>query len=342
MLSCERMATSDSKNGFWNDLPRPIFAMAPMADVTDTAFRQIIARRGRPHLFMTEFVSVDGLCSRGRPNLMKHLIFKEIERPIVAQVFGSTPELFRKCAEFIKELGFDGIDVNMGCPVKTVTRTGCGAALIKTPELAQEIIYATQEGAADLPVSVKTRIGFSQPITEEWMSKLLETRPAAIILHLRTARDMSNVDARWDEIHSAVRIAKDSDTLLLGNGDVRDIAHADELVSRTGLDGIMLGRAIFGHPWLFDRKKRREDVTVREKLDVMLEHALLYEEIFGEERSGERKMKSFLLMRKHLLAYSNGFNGAKELRLLLQQVNCAHDVRVAIAQFSRGRLPTEV
>jgi len=335
MYYLRAMTDQTPQLGFWAELSRPIYVLAPMSDVTDTAFRRLITSLGKPHILMTEFVSVDGLCSRGRTNLMKLLWYDESERPIVAQIFGRNPEHFYRTAQFLRNEGFDGIDINMGCPVKVVTKTGCGASLIKEPELAKEVIQATIDGAGGLPVSVKTRIGYDESVTEEWVGHLLVAKPAVITLHLRTAKEMSKVDARWEEITKAVALVKGTGTLLLGNGDVRDLDHADRLVKETGIDGVMFGRAIFGHPWLFNRERPRESITLDEKLDAMLTHAQLYDEIF----SGH---KSFLLMRKHLLAYANGFRGAREFRVRLQQVNMLADVEAAVDQFRRSRLETEI
>ncbi|MDZ4722804.1 MAG: tRNA-dihydrouridine synthase [candidate division Zixibacteria bacterium] len=317
------METESRVYGFWKQLKAPIFAMAPMADVTDAAFREIIARRGKPDVFFTEFVAVDGLCSAGRPNLLKSLMYHESERPIVAQFFGEKPKHFYETAQLAVELGFDGIDLNMGCPVRTVTKTGSGAALIKTPGLAKEIIVATQEGAGNLPVSIKTRIGFSKIALEDWVGHLLETKPAAITLHLRTAKEMSLVDAHWELISQAVRAVQGTGTILLGNGDVKSIAEAEELVKTTGIDGVMLGRAIYGNPWLFNRSINPEDITVEEKFSAMIEHAHLFESIFQGH-------KNFAMMRKHLRSYASGFAGSKELRVSFEQVNSALEVRDCI------------
>ena len=297
-----------------------------MADVTDAAFRRIIAKYGKPPVMFTEFVSCDGLCSeKGRPNLLHDLIYHETERPIVAQIFGDKPENFRETAELLAEMKFDGIDINMGCPTKTVVRQGSGAALIKTPELAKKIIRATKEGAGDLPVSVKTRIGFSKIEIDEWMEALLEAKPAAITLHLRTRKEMSKVDAHWEIIHRAAELAKGTGILVLGNGDVDTLEHAEDLALETGIDGVMLGRAIFGNPWLFNRSRKTEDVSFEERLEVALEHARDYEELF----SGK---KSFLLMRKHLKAYVSGFEGAKDFRIRLEDVNNFSDTKSLVNQ----------
>lgn len=324
----------ENRFGFWGKLPRPIFVLAPMADVTDAAFRRIIARYGKPDVFVTEFVSVDGICSAGRPALLKSLMYHESERPIVAQFFGDDPELFYQCAELAQELGFDGIDINMGCPVKTVTKTGSGAALIKYPDIAKEVILATKRGAGKLPVSVKTRIGFNRPVIDEWLPHVLEAEPAVLTLHLRTAKEMSLVPAHWELMHHAVEIVRKTDTILLGNGDVRDLPHAHELVEKTGIDGIMLGRAVYGNPWLFNREVRMEDLPLEEKFRVMIEHSRLYEELFTGK-------KNFAIMQKHIRAYISGFNGAKDVRKSLEHMQNTDDLeKIVEAYFNGTLLPT--
>ena len=293
--------------------------MAPMADVTDAPYRYIIAKYGKPDVMFTEFVSADGLCSTGRENLMKYLYYNEIERPIVIQLFGSNPENFRKAAELAQALKFDGIDINMGCPVKAVIKTGSGAALINTPELAKDIIQATKDGAGPLPVSVKTRIGYNSIAMDKWMGQLLETKLSTITLHLRTKKEMSLVGAHWDTVDVAVRLAKGTQTLILANGDLKDLEHADQMIEETGVDGVMMARAIFGFPWLFDRSRTRQNVTVEERLTAMIEHSTLYERIF-------EKKKNFAVMIKHLRAYASGFNGAKELRVMMERVTSTEEV----------------
>ncbi len=322
-----------SQNGFWSKLRKPIYAMAPMADVTDAAFRFIIAKYGKPDVQFTEFVSADGLCSVGRVNLMRYLLYDEIERPIVIQLFGNNPEHFRQAAELAQELKFDGIDINMGCPVKAVVNTGSGAALINTPDLAKEVIKATKEGAGLLPVSIKTRIGYNTISLDDWTKHLLETEPAAITLHLRTKKEMSAVGAHWESIDTAIALSKETNTLLLANGDLRDLDHADEMIGKTGVDGVMLGRAIYGYPWLFDRRRTRESITVEEKLNIMVEHAQLYEKIFEPK-------KHFAVMIKHLRAYAAGFVGAKELRVMMENVEDSNHVREQIELFRNRHLIT--
>src|SRR3989338_1390608 len=239
-------------NNFWQKLNRPFFILAPMADVTDSAFRQIILSCGKPDIFYTEFVSADGLCSeKGKLKLVPHLAFKKNERPIVTQFFGANPENFYKCAQIAVKLGFDGIDINMGCPDRKVLKQGGGAALILKPELAKEIIRETKRGADNLPVSVKTRIGYNKIITEEWISHLIEAKPAAIILHGRTMKEMSKVPAHWDEIGKAGVLCRKAGIPIIGNGDIVTHAEGLEKAKQYDLDGIMVGRGIFHNPWFF-------------------------------------------------------------------------------------------
>jgi len=299
-----------------------------MANVTDAAFRQIIAKYGKPDVMFTEFTSCDGLVSAGRGKLLVDLKFTPAEHPIVAQFFGSKPENFFNCAQLAQELKFDGIDINMGCPDRAVERQGAGAALIKTPELAQEIIAETKRGAPDLPVSVKTRLGYNKNILEEWLPKLLETGLAAITIHARTRKEMSDVDAHWDQVKRAVEITDDmgKETLILGNGDIGDIGEAKVKVQETGCDGVMIGRGIFGNPWLFSSERDYKTITLEEKLAVMLEHTFLFEKMFKD-------IKSFDVMKKHYKAYVAGFDGAKELRVKLMEAKSAEEVSQVITPY---------
>jgi nifR3 family TIM-barrel protein len=315
--------------GFLERLEKPFFVLAPMDDVTDAAFRRTIARYGKPDVTWTEFVSADGLMHPvGRKAILPKLWFDESERPIVAQLFSAFPEKMRGAAKLAAELGFDGIDINMGCPDKLINKQGAGAACILDFKKAQDLIRAAQEGARDagkdLPVSVKTRLGFDTDILESWLPALLEAEPAVVTIHARTRKEMSDVPARWERVGRAVEIAKGSGTLIIGNGDVRDIARARELAVKTGADGVMLGRAIFGNPWLFDEAKGT--VSVEEKLRVMVEHTKLYEELF----SG---VKGFDSMRKHYVAYVSGFPRAKELRVRLMSAKNAAEVTKEVESF---------
>lgn len=319
----------DIHMGFWKKLRKPFLVLAPLDDVTDAAFRRIIVKYGRPDVVWTEFVSADGLMHpEGRKAILPKLWFDESERPIVAQLFSAFPEKMRGAAKLAAELGFDGIDINMGCPDKAINKQGAGAACIRDFGLAQDLIRSAKAGVhdagKDIPVSVKTRLGFDTDILEEWLPALLEAGPAVITLHARTRKEMSDVPAHWDRVARAVEIAAGSGTLIIGNGDVRDLAHARVLAAETGADGVMLGRAIFGNPWLF--ADDGEDIPVTERLRVMVEHTKLYEELFTGE-------KSFDLMRKHYHAYAHGFPGAKELRIRLMDCRDARSVEEAVTEF---------
>lgn len=315
-------------------MKKPIFTLAPMANVTDAAFRRIIAKYGKPDVMWTEFVSCDGLVSRGKDKLLIDFMYTESERPIVAQIFGSKPENFYKTALLIQELGFDGIDINMGCPDRNVEKQGAGACLMKNPLLAQEIIRATQKGAGKLPVSVKTRIGYNKNTLSEWLPYLLETGVAAITVHARTRKEMSLVPANWDTVRDAVVMRDKYDnsenkTLILGNGDVKDLADGEVKIKATGADGVMIGRGIFGNPWLFNRDVDVNTISIKEKLSVMIEHTYMFEKILGEH-------KNFDIMKKHYKAYVNGFDGAKELRIkLMEGAKTAADVEKIVIDFLR-------
>ena len=307
-----------------------------MANVTDAVFRRVIAKYGKPDVMWTEFVSAEGLCHpQGRQALLRDLWFTESERPIVTQLFTAHPEKMFEAAKLVTALGFDGIDINMGCPDKNVMKQGAGAACMQNPELAKRLIVAAREGSRaagrELPISVKTRLGFDEDNLEVWLPNLLEVKPAAIIVHARTKKEMSKVPARWERVERAVEIAQAYQpaergvrTLIIGNGDVTNLADAKTKARETNCDGVMLGRAIFGNPWLFNKEKY--SVTVEEKLRVAVEHTKLFEEVWGN-------MKSFELMKKHYQAYVNYFPQAKELRAQLMQCHNADEVEKSIEEF---------
>ncbi len=318
---------------FWKNLKKPILVLAPMADVTDPAFRRMIAKYGKPDVTWTEFVSADGLFLGGYDSLIKDLAYTEEERPIVAQFFTSKPELMEKAARLAVELGFDGIDINMGCPDKSIEKQGSGAAHIKNPALAQEVIRAAMRGAGNLPVSVKTRIGYNRDELETWLPALLETNPAVVTIHARTRKEMSLVPARWEHVQKAVEIrdafvdssGKKSETLIFGNGDVVDIQDAEKKALETGCDGVMLGRAIFGNPWRFNKEIKKEDIPLPTILRTLVEHTKLFEELLPH--------KNFSIMKKHYKAYVNGWDGAKELRVKLMETNTAVEVEAIVEEY---------
>ncbi len=318
--------------GFWAKLKaekgdKPIMVLAPMADVTDAAFRRVIAKYGKPDVTWTEFVSADGLMSPGRKALQLDLVYTEAERPIVAQLFSSNPEKMRGAAALCQELGFDGIDINMGCPDKTIEKQGCGSAMIKSPKRAREIIRAAKEGAPNLPISVKTRIGYNKNELATWLPELLAEEPAAVTIHARTRKEMSKVPARWEHVREAVEIRNKlgSKTLIFGNGDVLSISDGEAKAREAGADGAMLGRAIFGNPWLFAGKSRH-DIPVPVRLRTMVEHTKLFEELLGHA-------KSMSIMKKHYKAYVEGFDGAKELRVALMEAKTVTDIEQVTENF---------
>jgi len=299
-------------HSFWHTLPKPLLVQAPMEDVTDAAFRRLIARYGKPTVMFSEFTSADGLVlapEDGKAKLLKKLLYSEEERPIVAQLFTAVPERMEAAARLVAELGFDGIDINMGCPDKAVEKSGCGAALIKNPSLARELIRAAKKSG--LAVSVKTRIGYNTDQLDSWLPELLAEEPAAVTIHARTRKEMSDVPARWDTVARAValRDSLGSKTLILGNGDVKDIADARAKVAETKCDGVMLGRAIYGNPWLFSNSRELAH-SPEARIRALFEHLALFEELLGTTTN-------YATMKKHFKAYISGWDGAKELRVRL-------------------------
>ncbi len=325
------------KNNFWEKLDKPFFCLAPMADVTDVAFRKIIEKysrhgkkNGGPDVFWTEFVSADGLMSKGREALKHDLGYSKDEHPIVAQLFGSHIEKMEGAARLCAELGFDGIDINMGCPDRSIEKQCSGAAMIKFPELARAIIRAAKRGAPDLPISVKTRVGYNKIEIDKWIPELLAENIAALTVHCRTRKEMSKVPARWEYVKEVVELRNkiSPNTIIIGNGDVVDIEDAKQKAKEAGCDGVMLGRAIFGNPWLFDQDKK--EVSLEEKMTAMVEHTKLFEKELGG-------IKSFAVMKKHYKAYVQGFDGAKELREKLMESENAGQVEEIVTEFLKTR-----
>ncbi len=329
---------------FWHTLPKPIMVLAPLANVTDAAFRRIIAKysrhtrkngtEGGPDVFWTEFVSADGLIrasKEGKEKLMLDLMYSEAERPIVAQLFSAHPEYMEEAAKLCATLGFDGIDINMGCPDRTIEKQGSGAALIKKPELAAEIIRAAKRGASTIPVSVKTRIGYNKNEIETWIPALLAEKPAVLTIHARTRKELSKVPARWEHVQEVVAIrdalqkSESEKTLIFGNGDLASIQDARTKVTEIGADGAMLGKAIFGNPWLFHPDIDPRTIPIQERLRVLCEHTRLFEEILSQ--------KSFALMKKHYKSYVSDFTGAHELRALLMEQETSDGIEMVVNRF---------
>ncbi len=312
-----------------------------MADVTDPAFRQLVTRCGKPDVTWTEFVSADGLyhtreiqkMKDAENPLVRDLQCTEAERPIVAQIFSSKPEMIAYGAKLAAELGFDGVDLNMGCPDRSIEKQGAGAALIKTPELAIELIQAAK--TSNLPVSVKTRIGYNTENIDEWLTALLSAKLSAITLHLRTRKEMSLVPADWEVMKKAItlrdRLAPE--TLLIGNGDVMNLEEGKRLAEDTGCDGIMIGRGIFGNPWVFVGLQGHRMSSpelghpmskhgLPEKLTALIELAHDFEKLSPP--------KHFAILKKHIKAFVTGFDGAAVLRARLMEANTASQLEKSI------------
>lgn len=310
-----------------------------MEDVTDAAFRRLIARFGKPHVFFTEFTSADGLVlapEHGQKVLMSKLMFAPEERPIVAQLFSAIPERMERAAQIVADLGFDGIDINMGCPDRAVEKSGCGAALIKTPALARSLIRAAKRGSCScasqtctskkcLPVSVKTRMGYNQDEMNTWLPALFSEGIANLTLHLRTRKEMSDVPAHWEAVSRALAIRDrvSPETLVTANGDVTDMRDAHAKAETTGCDGVMLGRAIYGNPWLFS--DRATPPTPEERIEALIEHIRLFDELLGD-------ISNFATMKKHFKAYLSGWDHAKELRARMMECSSAHEAIEMLTQ----------
>jgi tRNA-dihydrouridine synthase len=359
---------------FWKTLPRPIIGLAPMDGVTDAAFRLTVARQGPADLSVTEFTSVSDMC-RGPEFLLKSLLYHECERPVVGQLYGKDPDLFYQAAHIVCALGFDGLDINMGCPSRNVASSGSGAGLIRTPALARAIIQAASQGIADwaagqsytqagisparaeqvqalndlrggrrvnerrrIPLSIKTRLGYDAVVIEAWVAHLLEARPAAITVHGRTLEQMYRGQADWAAIARAAALARQTDTLLLGNGDLATLDDVARRIQESHVHGVLVGRGALGNPWFFQAKdaaRRAYDavsfgipepaVPLSERFDVMLAHARQFETIFGRAH--------FPRMRKHLGWYAKHFCGAAAMRNAMVRTSSSKDVESLLLDY---------
>lgn len=330
----------------------PVLGLSPMDGVTDSAYRFITKKYGNPDIIFTEFTNVMGLSLAGH-NVIKDFHYDKTQKPIVAQIYGKEPEYFYHAAKIACELDFNAVDINMGCPAKNVASSGSGAALIKTPELAKEIISATKEGVKHWfedgkltglpnktltaiqnlkleiginiserelkPVSVKTRIGFSEPVTEWWIQTLANENPAWISLHGRTLKQGYLGEANWLEIKKAVEI---TDIPILANGDVKSYSDYKRVLEVTGAFGALIGRGSYGNPWIF-KGKDFEDVPLNEKVAVLIEHTKKFIELNPDP-------KAFVQMRKHFGWYIKGFDGAKEIREKLMRASSLTDVELIL------------
>ncbi len=297
---------------FWQKLAKkkkPFLALAPMEDVTDVVFRQVIEEIAPPDVFFTEFTNVEAIL-HGEMSRMKPSI-----TPTIAQIWGTNPESFYKVAQIISDLGFSGIDINMGCPQRPEMKIGACAAMIDNPNLASEIIDAVKRGTK-LPVSVKTRIGLKEIQTEDWIGFLLTQKLDALTVHGRTVKEMSSVPAHWDEIRKAreIRDQRLVETVIIGNGDVKNIQDAGRRAQETGVDGVMIGRGVFENPWCFSDYVS----TKEEKINLLKRHVELWQETWGDK-------KNFSVLKKYFKIYVRDFEGASELRSGLMNLKSLED-----------------
>lgn len=343
------------KNNFWKDFKKPIFGLSPMDGITDGAFREIMALTAKPDVMYTEFVNVEGL-ARGAVSMLNHFLYTENQRPIVAQIYGIETVSFYKVALMCCYLGFDGIDINMGCPANKVARRNSGAGLIRVPDQAKKIIRVVKKAVKDwsegitleeiglkpklitalqkinpqtesgiqqsrqkpIPVSVKTRIGIDEIIALDWVNHLLEEKPTVITMHGRTLKQMYSGEANWEVLGEVAKIVHKTDTFFLGNGDITSLKDAEEKTKTYQTDGALIGRATCGNPWFFSGK----EPTIKQRFNVSIKHTELFE---------TKYMKNgFFPIRKHLAWYCRGFDGAREVRKELMQTNNSEEVKAIL------------
>lgn len=315
------------KQNFWQELPHPFFILAPMEAVTDVVFRHVVARAARPDIFFTEFTNASSYCSpAGTHSTRGRLAFTDDEQPMVAQIWGTKPEEFSQMAKGLAKMGYSGIDINMGCPDKSVVKGGAGSGLIRTPELASKLIAAAKEGG--LPVSVKTRLGYSS--TEEWhgwLTHILRQDIVNLTIHLRTRKEMSKVDAHFELIADIKKLRDEiaPHTLLTINGDIRDRQHGEELVQKYGVDGIMIGRGIFTNPFAFEIEKRTH--SREELLELLRVHLDLF-----DRYSTELEPRRFEPLKRFFKIYIRDFPGASELREQLMHTKDTSEARTILSK----------
>lgn len=304
----------------WEKFTSPFFVQAPMEDVTDTVFRQVLSSVGGPDLYFTEFTNADGIIKGGERYIQQRLKYTNIERPLIAQIWGKNPDHYFKAAKILKDLNYDGIDINMGCPDRKIVKSGCCAGLINNPKLAQELYLAAKEGVKDaLPISIKTRIGYNKIVTEDWIGFLLTLRPAAITVHARTASEMSKVPSHFEELGKAVELRNkiNKKTTIVANGDIVDKTMGGDIVKTYGVDGVMIGRGMLHNPWVFSGKAI-ENISISDRLNLLKKHITLFEATW-------KNTKNFEIMKKFYKAYLAGFEGAHEMRLRLMEFHNSED-----------------
>lgn len=308
-------------NQFWQQLPKPFLVQAPMENVSDTVFRQILHQVGKPDVFFTEFTNVEGLCSEGRERVIRKLQFTPLETPLIAQVWGNVPEFYTQIARELVTMGFSGMDINMGCPDRSIVQKGACSGLMRNKQLVTQIIQASQKGLeGKIPLSVKTRIGYSKIETEDWIGFLLSHDLDALSVHGRTVSEMSKVPAHWDEIAKAVTLRDTGgyNTVIIGNGDITGRQDALEKAKATGVDGVMIGRGMFHNLWAFHPDKTADDFPAYIKMQVLIDHITLFLTTWGDT-------KPFDVMKKFYKVYVSGLPDANDFRMQLMECATAED-----------------
>ena len=315
------------KENFWRELPRPFFILAPMEEVTDVVFRHVVSEAARPDVFFTEFTNSESYCHPdGIKSVRGRLTFTEDEQPIVAHIWGDKPENFRQMSIGMAEMGFKGLDINMGCPVPNVVQNGKGSGLIRRPDVAAELIQAAKAGG--LPVSVKTRLGFTEiDEWQSWLKHILEQDIVNLSIHLRTRDELSKVDAHWELIPEIKKLRDEvaPDTLLTINGDIPDRQTGLELANQYGVDGVMIGRGIFHNPFAFEKEPKEHGSE--DLLDLLRLHMGLH------DKYSHLELRPFTALHRFFKIYVKGFRGASELRNQLMNTKSTNEVRELLDQF---------
>ena len=318
-------------SSFWKTLSKPFFVLAPMEAVTDVVFRHVIEKAGRPDVYFTEFTNATGWAHAGDRAIGGRLIKTPDENPIVAQLWGADPIAMKQLAAHCKTLGYDGIDINMGCPDQSAVKAGGGAGMIRTPELAYAMIAAAKESG--LPISVKTRLGYSfVDEWKEWLTGLLQQDIEVLTIHLRTKKEMSKVPAHFELIPEikALRDKIAPQTLLVINGDIRDYSHGLELVDTYGVDGVMIGRGIFANPFAF-RDHPIEDVSRKAALFELIHYHLDQYDTYQDVTK-----RPYETLKRFFKIYIRDFDGASELRDLLMHTRSTAETRAVLGEWTKN------
>ena len=289
-----------------------------MEGVTDSVFRQVLCDIGKPDLFFTEFLNVEGFCSKGKERVSHRVKFSKREKPLVVQLWGNVPEYYGETIKCVKKLRPDGIDINIGCSVRDVLSGGRGSALINDKKLVKEIIEIVKRESGNIPVSVKTRLGYDAIDIEGWIGFLLEQNLDMITIHGRISKDGYSVPSKWEEIGRCVELRNkiSPDTLIIGNGDIKSLEQGKEYVRKYGVDGFMVGRAILNNPWLFSG---REAIQKKERLNILVKHLKLFKKVW-------KGSKPFNSQKKYIKAYISDFDDVNNLRKELMNCNTVEEV----------------